>query len=50
VGLDTTYYIANIMFEEYREKPLRPAAALKRWSSPADWAEERHGFLRARKK
>ena len=27
VGLDTTYYIANIMFEEYREPALRAAAA-----------------------
>jgi 3-hydroxyacyl-CoA dehydrogenase len=26
VGLDTTYYIANIMFEEFRE-PHRAAAA-----------------------
>ena len=27
VGLDTTYYIANIMFEEYREKRFAAAAA-----------------------
>ena len=27
VGLDTTYYIANIMFEEFREPDLRAAAA-----------------------
>jgi 3-hydroxybutyryl-CoA dehydrogenase len=29
VGLDTTYYIANIMFEEYREKRFAPPALLK---------------------
>ena len=27
VGLDTTYYIANIMFEEYPRAGLRAAAA-----------------------
>ena len=27
VGLDTTYYIANIMFDEFREPALRAAAA-----------------------
>jgi 3-hydroxybutyryl-CoA dehydrogenase len=30
VGLDTTYYIAEIMFEEYREKRFAPPALLKR--------------------
>jgi 3-hydroxybutyryl-CoA dehydrogenase len=30
VGLDTTYYIANIMFEEFREKRFAPPALLKR--------------------
>ena len=30
VGLDTTYYIANIMFEEYREKRFAPPPLLKR--------------------
>src|ERR1700704_442271 len=30
VGLDTTYYIANIMFEEYREKRYAPPPLLKR--------------------
>jgi 3-hydroxybutyryl-CoA dehydrogenase len=30
VGLDTTYYIANIMFEEYREKRFAPPQLLKR--------------------
>ncbi len=30
VGLDTTYYIANIMFEEYRERRFAPPPLLKR--------------------
>jgi 3-hydroxybutyryl-CoA dehydrogenase len=30
VGLDTTYYIANIMFEEFREKRFAPPPLLKR--------------------
>ena len=30
VGLDTTYYIANIMFEEYREAVYAPPPLLKR--------------------
>ncbi len=29
VGLDTTYYIANIMYEEYREKRFAPPPLLK---------------------
>ena len=29
VGLDTTYYIANIMFEEYREKRFAPPPLLR---------------------
>ena len=29
VGLDTTYYIANIMFDEYREKRYAPPPLLK---------------------
>jgi len=29
VGLDTTYYISNIMFEEYREKRFAPPPLLK---------------------
>jgi 3-hydroxybutyryl-CoA dehydrogenase len=29
VGLDTTYYIADIMFDEYREKRFAPPALLK---------------------
>jgi len=30
VGLDTTYYIANIMFEEFRDPALAPPPLLKR--------------------
>src|SRR5881296_3431511 len=30
VGLDTTYYIANILFEEFREKRFAPPPLLKR--------------------
>ncbi len=30
VGIDTTYYIANIMFDEFREKRFAPPALLKR--------------------
>jgi 3-hydroxybutyryl-CoA dehydrogenase len=30
VGLDTTYYIANIMFEEFREPRFAPPPLLKR--------------------
>lgn len=30
VGLDTTYYIANIMFDEFREKRFAPPTLLKR--------------------
>jgi 3-hydroxybutyryl-CoA dehydrogenase len=30
VGLDTTYYIANIMFEEYKEPAYAPPPLLKR--------------------
>jgi 3-hydroxybutyryl-CoA dehydrogenase len=30
VGLDTTYYIANIMFEEFKERRFAPPPLLKR--------------------
>ena len=30
VGLDTTFYIANIMFEEFRERRFAPPPLLKR--------------------
>ena len=33
VGLDTTYYIANIMFDEYREKRFAPPPLLKQMVS-----------------
>jgi 3-hydroxybutyryl-CoA dehydrogenase len=39
VGLDTTYYIANVMFEEFKEKRFAPPPLLKRmvmagWNGP----------------
>ena len=30
VGIDTTYYIANIMFDEYREPHYAPPPLLKK--------------------
>ena len=30
VGIDTTYYIANIMFDEFREKRFAPPPLMKR--------------------
>jgi 3-hydroxybutyryl-CoA dehydrogenase len=30
VGIDTTYFIANIMFEEFREKRFAPPPLMKR--------------------
>jgi 3-hydroxybutyryl-CoA dehydrogenase len=30
VGLDTTYYIANIMFEEYRDNKYAPPPLLRK--------------------
>jgi 3-hydroxybutyryl-CoA dehydrogenase len=30
VGLDTTYYIANIMFDEFKERRFAPPPLLKR--------------------
>ena len=49
VGLDTTYYIANIMFEEYREKRFAPPPLLKQMvqAGPAG-QEERPRLLRLR--
>ena len=42
VGLDTTYYIANIMFEEFREPRLRAAAAAEAdGAGRATWARSR---------
>jgi 3-hydroxybutyryl-CoA dehydrogenase len=37
VGLDTTYYIANIMFEEFASRSTRPRRCSSGWSSPAGW-------------
>jgi 3-hydroxybutyryl-CoA dehydrogenase len=30
VGIDTTYFIANIMFEEFRERRFAPPPLMKR--------------------
>ena len=47
VGLDTTYYIANIMFEEFREHALRAAAAAEADGAGRTPGQEvRQGFLR----
>jgi 3-hydroxybutyryl-CoA dehydrogenase len=47
VGLDTTYYIADIMFEEYREKRFAPPPLLKQMVQAGEArAEERPGLLR----
>jgi 3-hydroxybutyryl-CoA dehydrogenase len=45
VGLDTTYYIANIMFEEFRERRFAPPPLLKRMVL-AGWNGRKagHGF------
>ena len=46
VGLDTTYYIANIMFEEYREPAYAPPPLLKRMVLAGRLGQEvRTGFL-----
>ena len=42
VGHDTTYYIANIMFDEFKEKRFAPPPLLKRmvlmgWNGRKDW-------------
>jgi 3-hydroxybutyryl-CoA dehydrogenase len=42
VGLDTTYYIANIMFEEYREPPYAPPPLHKRMVL-AGWLGKKSG-------
>jgi 3-hydroxyacyl-CoA dehydrogenase len=34
VGLDTTFYIANIMFDEFKEKRFAPPPLLKRMAWP----------------
>ena len=38
VGLDTTYYIAGIMFDEYRRSASPRRRCSSRWSPPAAWA------------
>jgi 3-hydroxybutyryl-CoA dehydrogenase len=45
VGLDTMYYISEIMFDEFKE-PRFGAAALKRMVLAGLRLEDRSGFLR----
>ena len=50
VGLDTTYYIANIMFEEYREKRFAPPPLLKKMVLAGRFGRKTgHGFYDYRK-
>jgi 3-hydroxybutyryl-CoA dehydrogenase len=42
VGLDTTYYIANIMFDEFKEKRFAPPPLLKRMVT-AGWHGKKNG-------
>jgi len=45
VGLDTTYYIANIMFEEYRETRFAPPPLLKKMVLAGRYGKKSgHGF------
>ncbi len=45
VGLDTTYYIANIMFDEYREKRFAPPPLLKQMVQAGRLGKKSgHGF------
>jgi len=47
VGLDTTYYIANIMFEEFREPAYAPPPLLKRMVLAGRLGKKSgHGFYR----
>ena len=47
VGLDTTYYIADIMFEEYREKRFAPPPLLKQMVTAGRLGRKSgHGFYR----
>lgn len=47
VGLDTTYFIANIMFEEYREKRFAPPPLLKQMVTAGRLGRKSgHGFYR----
>ena len=50
VGLDTTYYIANIMFDEYREKRFAPPPLLKQMVQAGRLGKKSgRGILRLRK-
>lgn len=40
VGLDTTYYIANIMFDEFKEKRFAPPPLLKRMVLAGHWGRK----------
>lgn len=47
VGLDTTYYIANIMFEEYRERRFAPPPLLKQMVQAGRLGKKSgHGFYK----
>ena len=47
VGLDTTYYIANIMFDEFREQRFAPPPLLKRMVLAGHLGKKsRQGLLR----
>ena len=51
VGLDTTYYIANIMFDEYREKRFAPPPLLKQMVQAGRLGKKSgHGFYEYPKK
>ena len=39
VGLDTTYYVANVMFEEFKGTGVRTAAALE--ANGVGWSPRR---------
>ena len=45
VGLDTTYYIANIMFDEYREKRFAPPPLLKQMVQAGRLGKKRRARL-----
>jgi 3-hydroxybutyryl-CoA dehydrogenase len=45
VGLDTTYYIANIMFDEFKEERFAPPPLLKRMVVAGRLGRKtKHGF------
>ncbi len=51
VGLDTTYFIANILFEEFRETRFAPPPLLEaHGAGRSSGQEERPGFLRLRRR